>query len=279
MCAPELVNASRLCARASTCMTLVIGTAFGHFGGAILSDTRVTFASGEYRDMIRKAYPVGNYMAVGFAGSVAIGFRMVNDLAWKLRRRPERPNAVCLPFVVAEAWAQHAKAIYEQAHQPEQMLGSRILMVALDPQGSGVRLIRLDSPSFIPQFARQGLRTCSIGSGAKDRRYMRVVRPHADMRGTPAQFLQGGIGLWAGVLADAVGQESAQHPRKDVGRHFHVLTVEQAGFTLHTSGRKSFVDWQDEPIDLDPMPVVADDYLKFKEMAEAEGFASAAASC
>lgn len=260
-------------------MTLVIGITTGFLGGAILSDTRVTFPCGGSREMLRKAYPVGNFVAAGFAGSVTIGFALIRNLTMNLQLPIGAETDVWEPFSVARAWAPLAKAIFDAAPSNEQQLGSRVLIAAHDPKGSGVRLIRFASPDFSPKFLRQGLRTCSIGSGAGDRRYMRVVRPHADIRSSPASLLQAGVAAWTGALADSVGHEAATHPRDDVGHHFHVLTVEQHGFTLHASGRQSFVDWQDEPIDLDPMPVVATSFTDFCELARAEGLSTAAARC
>jgi hypothetical protein len=260
-------------------MTLVVGTAFNQFGGALISDTRVTFATGGCRDMIRKAHPVGRCMAAGFAGSVAIGFALIQNLTANLRLPANAAQDVWEPMSVAREWSRIAKAIFDHAPAVEKMQNSRVLIVGIDPKGSGARLIRLAAPSFKPEFMRQGVRTCSIGTGASDKRIMRVVRPHVDIRSTPGCLLQGGIGLWAGALADYLGEETGTHLVTDVGRNFHVLTVEAHGFTLHHSGRKSLVDWQDEPIDLDPMPTVAATYGQFLELAKAEGLTAAAASC
>lgn len=260
-------------------MTLIVGITFSDIGGALLSDTRVTFASGQTRDMVRKAYSIGRFMAAGFAGSVAIGFDLIRNLTLNLQLPAAAQDNVWEPDWVAREWSPIARAIFEEAPEAERSHGSRILIVGFDPKGTGARLIRLAAPTFEPQFLRQGLRMCSIGTGSRDRRIMREVRRYADMRTTPAELLQGGIALWAGALADYVGQESGTHLGSAVGRHFHVLTVESRGFNLYASRRKSFVDWQDEPIDLDPMPTVAESYGQFCKMAEADGLASAAARC
>lgn len=70
-------------------MTWVIGVAslFGH--GVVISDIRVTFNNGASVDMLQKAYPVGNFMVAGFAGSVLIGFNLLNSLAKVLALPPE----------------------------------------------------------------------------------------------------------------------------------------------------------------------------------------------
>ncbi len=61
-------------------MTWVIGMA-GHFiGGVLLSDIRVTFKGQPARDLIRKIHQVGPNVVIGFAGSVRLGFSLVEDL-------------------------------------------------------------------------------------------------------------------------------------------------------------------------------------------------------
>jgi len=49
-------------------------TIFGY--GALYSDVQVTFRDGNTKDLLQKAYPVSNFIAAGFAGSVRIGFKL-----------------------------------------------------------------------------------------------------------------------------------------------------------------------------------------------------------
>jgi ATP-dependent protease HslVU (ClpYQ) peptidase subunit len=49
--------------------------------GAMMSDVRVTFSDGSERDLVQKAYSVGPYILAGFAGSVKIGFQLIESLA------------------------------------------------------------------------------------------------------------------------------------------------------------------------------------------------------
>lgn len=260
-------------------MTLVVGTTFSHFGGALIADTRVTFSTGVRRDLVQKVFPVGPCIAAGFSGSIAVGFELIQNLRTFLALQEGSVGRILDPASVAEAWSRNAKEVFDRAPETERRCDCRILMVGLTPRGTEAKLIRFAAPTFAPQFIRPGLGACSIGTGAGDERMMQIVRPHVDMRSTPGGLLQGGIAMWAGSLADYLGQESGTHLETGVGRHFHVLTVERNGFSLHTSGRKSFVEWQDEPIDLDPMPATAKTHSQFIEMAEEEGLAAAAASC
>jgi hypothetical protein len=61
-------------------MTWVIGASSIFDYGAMMSDVRVTFRDGSERDLVQKAYPVGPYIVAGYAGSVRIGFQMLDSL-------------------------------------------------------------------------------------------------------------------------------------------------------------------------------------------------------
>jgi hypothetical protein len=50
-----------------------------------ISDIRVTLADGSERDCLQKIHPVAQSIALGFAGSVAIGFRMVSTMRYWLQ--------------------------------------------------------------------------------------------------------------------------------------------------------------------------------------------------
>jgi len=62
-------------------MTWIVGTPtmFGYSFG--ISDVRVTLRDGVEVDCLRKIHNVGRFIAAGFAGSVKIGFAMVDELA------------------------------------------------------------------------------------------------------------------------------------------------------------------------------------------------------
>ena len=52
---------------------------FGY--GALYSDVQVTFPDGSTKDLLQKAYPLSNFIAAGFAGSVRIGFMLLDSLS------------------------------------------------------------------------------------------------------------------------------------------------------------------------------------------------------
>jgi len=76
-------------------MTWVIGgsTVFGY--GVMISDICVSFEQGPSKDCLQKIYPVGNHIIGGFAGSIQLGFAMLQDLRsfLHLPEKEEKENA------------------------------------------------------------------------------------------------------------------------------------------------------------------------------------------
>jgi hypothetical protein len=142
-------------------MTCVIGATsiFGY--GAMMSDVRVTFSDGSERDLAQKAYPVGRFIVAGFAGSVQIGFQMLESLT-KCLVPPDaaRPGA-WHPEWVAEHWKPVASKVFASAPPAEQALRCQILLVGvshkIDPEAAAnpravqmppACIIRFSSPDF-----------------------------------------------------------------------------------------------------------------------------------
>jgi hypothetical protein len=71
-------------------MTWIVGmpTMWGY--SFAVSDVRVTLADGSERDCLQKIYPVARSIALGFAGSVRLGFKMVEAMKALSRLLPGR---------------------------------------------------------------------------------------------------------------------------------------------------------------------------------------------
>jgi hypothetical protein len=119
-------------------MTWVIGASSIFDYGAMMSDVRVTFRDGRERDLVQKAYAVGPYIVAGFAGSVRIGFQMLESLAKFLIVPPDAPQpGAWEPEWVADNWKPLAVQIFASADVLEQALHCQILW-----SGCRTRLIR-----------------------------------------------------------------------------------------------------------------------------------------
>ena len=149
-------------------MTWVVGmpTTLGYSLG--ISDIRVTVGSAEF-DCLQKIYPVGRFLALGFAGSVKIGFSMIDRLT-ELLTGPA--DSAWNPIAVAEWWQSDAKAVFDSHTDEQKNLGCELMLISADPfQNAGdvpwamsyVHIFR--SPDFASEMARpSGI--VSIGSGS-----------------------------------------------------------------------------------------------------------------
>jgi hypothetical protein len=151
-------------------MTWVIGASSIFDYGAMMSDVRVTFRDGRQHDLVQKAYAVGPYIVAGFAGSVRIGFQMLESLAKFLIVPPNAPQpGAWEPEWVAEHWKPLALEIFTGADVSEQALGCQILLVGIsnkiDPKVAAnpravlmphACIVRFSSPDFDPVSRTEG---------------------------------------------------------------------------------------------------------------------------
>ena len=107
-------------------MTWIVGgvTVFGY--GIALSDIRVSWhgTNALHKDCLQKVYPVGNFIVAGFAGSVKIGFCLIEDLK-RFLFMPD-PTKAWSPKIVALKWWRRARHIFKEAPKEERKLGSSI---------------------------------------------------------------------------------------------------------------------------------------------------------
>lgn len=103
---------------------------FGY--GFALSDVRVTLADGSEVDCLQKIYPIGRHIAAGFAGSVRIGFAMLD----KLRElcNFDDPRVAVNPAEVAEQWPLYARRVFEMADDNDKAALCHLMLIMVSPQ-------------------------------------------------------------------------------------------------------------------------------------------------
>jgi hypothetical protein len=112
-------------------MTWIVGTPT-MFGYAIgISDVRVTLGDATEHDCLQKIYPVGRFVAMGFAGSVRIGFAMIDTLAALLHNDDQ--SLSWDPGAVATWWPDDARDVFSRFPEAEQMHHSHLMMVSVHP--------------------------------------------------------------------------------------------------------------------------------------------------
>ena len=112
-------------------MTWIVGTTtmFGY--GIGISDIRVTLSDGSERDCLQKIYQVGNFIAAGFAGSVAIGFGMIDKLTELLAS--DDPTGAWDPVAVATWWPEDARGVFNSFPESERDLQSHVILIGAHP--------------------------------------------------------------------------------------------------------------------------------------------------
>ena len=140
---------------------------FGYSFG--ISDVRVTLGDGSEIDCLQKIYQIGRHIAAGFAGSVKIGFAMIDEL----RRLSdfEDPLIACDPDAVLQQWPIAARAVFGGFGPEEQAGHSHLMLLMIHPLAHGgnpnwpqssVCVFR--SPDFEPEIVTTNM-LGSIGSG------------------------------------------------------------------------------------------------------------------
>lgn len=154
-------------------MTWIIGsnTIFGY--GIILSDICVTFPNGETKDFIQKAFKVGNYIGCGFAGSVYLGFKFIQDL--KKFIHLDDPKHAWDPVMVTIEWSKRLKELFKEESEDSKKNGIQFLLCGVSPtqniKGLNVPKVTtsiLRSPNFVPEIYEENGGIYSIGSGAEE---------------------------------------------------------------------------------------------------------------
>jgi hypothetical protein len=262
-------------------MTWVVG-ATSPFGQAVLvSDVRVSFTDGTENDYIQKAYCVGRYVIAGFAGSVQIGFRLIDDLAQRLSLQDER--LAWQPVEVATAWVPIAAGIFANSREEEKRLKCHVLLAGISPTAdkggsrySRTYLMTLRSPNFVPGFSRKGIAALQIGTGAKKMAYRNLVRTYFRDPRFAADFGSWGGNHFGSVLGHSLGQQVSSRPLPGVSPHFHVVTCGRGNLYEGTNDFNTIEN--DQEIARLRMPPVATSYEQFLRMAAEAGHATAGAS-
>jgi hypothetical protein len=249
-------------------MTWIIGASAPAGYGVGLSDIRVTFPDGSEKDCLQKLYPMSRFIAAGFAGSVRIGFAMLDALALLLRDLPE--GAAWYPEEVADCFQDSARQVFQAAPQREQMGGSHLMLLGAHPtEDLGIpgwarcstHILR--SPDFVPQLAPTG-KVVSIGSGSTVEPYQKVLDGFSsnvssllrgEERGARSGFL---------ILSMAIQKTIEQNPTAGISPHAHICVVRRGSVEVGTNDETRYPS-SGEVIEI-KMPPVATSWAELQQM-------------
>ena len=264
-------------------MTWIVGVSslFGY--GAIFSDVQVTFGDGTTKDILQKAYSVGPYIGAGFAGSVLIGFNLLQSLANFLYLPDGAENSVAWdPLWVSNNWGPLAKKIFDSAPLVERKLGSRILIVGASPDqsialGPKIYISRFSSPEFIPGIMAQPQKICSIGSGAGVAVYKHSIKPLFRLTSGILKAEIGQSNGWARAMGFSISHTLAEHPRDGISKYIHTVIVRRGSIVVENNDEK--IHYPDGSIMEVRMPPVAQNYEDFLNLAKLSSNDASGAAC
>ncbi|MFZ3073086.1 MAG: hypothetical protein WA162_07565 [Thermodesulfobacteriota bacterium] len=266
-------------------MTWVVGgtTLFGY--GVAISDIRVTFqkADGEitYIDCLQKVYPVGNFLVAGFAGSVRVGFELIEDMRRFLSPNP--PDMSWIPEWVAVNWRRRGRKIFSMAPLNEQKLSSSILLVGIHPTHNlgdgrspkGVACV-FKSPEFEPEFYEVN-KFVSIGSGTEVEQYKKRLHDSTQIFDNSAIMMEAGRrGGWGYTIGDHLKMTLKKHREVTVSEHVQTFIVERG--KMYISNNETTAITAKGHVKFE-MPPLAKSYGEFVELGEREKVSTSLASC
>jgi hypothetical protein len=225
-------------------MTWVIGAAATAGYAVGISDVRVTLANGREMDCLQKLYPMSRFIAAGFAGSVRIGFAMLDALAYMLRDLPD--GSAWHPEEVADCFQDLASQVFQAAPQAEQALHSHLMLLGAHPtEDAGIpgwvrcSVHTLRSPAFAPQLARAG-EVVSIGSGSAVARYQKVLDGFSS---NVLSLLQGEVmdaRMGFLPLSIVVQKTIEQNPIPGISPHAHICVVRRGSVEVGTNDENRY---------------------------------------
>ena len=262
-------------------MTWIVGasTIAGYAVG--ISDVRVTFSDGTERDCVQKLHAMGRFIAAGFAGSVRIGFSLLNALAYMMQDLPE--GAAFIPQDVADTFSPVAAQVFANAPEVERALHSHIMLLGAHPTENlgqspftkcSIHILR--SPTFVPELSNIG-QVVSIGYGEAVPAYAEML---SQFTNDPVALMQGEMGgaqMGHITLAIAVHGMVEQNPVPGISAHAHVCVVRRGSVGIgpndHTgvtqTGETTFFQ----------MPPVARTWNEFLGISSSECVSPEAAVC
>jgi hypothetical protein len=244
---------------------------------------QVTLVDGTTKDLLQKAYPISNFIAAGFSGSVRIGFMLIQSLRDFLKLPPEEQDQIAWdPLWVSTNWVPIAKSVFDHAPEVERKLGSKLLMVGVSPDqnsglGAKVYFTRFSYPDFKPGIMCHPIKLCSIGSGAGIKLYKHRIKPLFRFTSGILKAEVGQQDGWARQLGFSISRTLADHPQPGISRHIHIIIIRRGNILIDTNDENIY-SADDSRVEI-RMPHVAQGYDEFMALAQSVGHDAACAIC
>jgi hypothetical protein len=266
-------------------MTWIVGTGtmFGH--AVLASDIRATvkYSTGEesHIDCLQKVHPLGKFVVGGFAGSVKIGFAIIDQIQAELAVVDE--GNVWSLDIIANTWLPRVvRKIFNSFPLSEKILKSQIILASTHPtinwpfpNTSLPVLYKLESPDFEPQKAAQD-EVLGIGNGAIVDCMIEVneicKKPFFH------ETILGGVQYQAMYVANILEGVIKKIPLPGVSNLFQFATVNRKQIEIFNHERSLCTAEGNKPILKFP-PVLAKSFEQLKRMVVKSGVNLECATC
>jgi hypothetical protein len=256
-----------------------MATQFGY--SVCVSDIRATWKDGRILDCLKKTYKITDCLGVAFAGSVQIGFALVEEL----RAHCLRGAYLDSPDALMTSWPRFARRVFAKSPDLERQERAELLLFGLshrNHRGRIPRVFKLRSPTFEPEVAT-GTEILSIGSGSAVEPYVSVLRNLSNQSNPLARweahdFVGRGVGIGLmSVMFDQLRELSStsisyQLQCSVLSPHEFSETPNNGSFTtVHSDGTQTVWELR--------MPALATSYDEFESIVRSAGSTTAGAVC
>lgn len=259
-------------------MTWIVGTVppFGY--SILISDICVSWSDGTEHACLQKIHKVGADFLCGFAGSVRIGFILLDALARQLPRKQHRT-----PSILAHDWIPSlARRVFRAAPEQEQKLGCQLIIAAVHPtENMGdvpwprTYVWTFGYPEFIPADCRAD-DAVGIGNGSFVSVYTEAVR-EARRDSFFLKLIIHGEVAQGQYLAKTMHEAVQQTPQAGVSTHFQMGIVTRGRALLGNYDYTRFQ--QDGTTTQVHVPPVAQTYKAFQVFCKTAKISSTCAVC
>lgn len=258
-------------------MTWVVGspTLFSCIGLADVQAT-ITLADGRvlYEDCVQKIFPLCADIAVGFSGSIRLGFGLIKD-AHKNFGFPYRETERS-PYIVVHKWSRRLRWLYKNLSN-ELARPVHFLVLGVSPIKTGLPITQgwiLRSPEFSPEripFAHAR----SIGSGNRANECLEILNK-VNRQSWNQRFASDGLlraelatpGGFAAAVGLDIALDAADLSILGVSQHFHLCSVKRGEVSIWPNDHQTFNKGHERDVITMP-PTVAgwSDFVKHIKLA------------
>jgi hypothetical protein len=251
---------------------------FGYGFG--ISDVRVTLADGTEVDCVQKIYEIGRHVAAGFAGSVIIGFAMLDELRKLTKYEDER--MACDPLAIAADLPEYAQNIFASFPSRDRDNQCHLMVISAHPTE------HVGNPNWprshvhifkSPRFEAQSIPVHTLGSigcGSAYEPCRQILESFSTDHKRRDFFTQGEVGV-PGGMATLVGNNLTTTLKKvqpkGVSAHLHYCWVYRGRTIISTNYHVTSGRWTISGLGsrVDVLDEAANEAI-WKEAAAKDGF-------